>query len=86
MGTVVSTTSGATVTQTQKIYGGLTSGMTAANSVLLCTLTLSGTQTTTNAIADACPVVTANFLFYAVVTSVTTTSGNAATGALTAMY
>lgn len=68
------------VTQTQKIYGGITSGVTATTGVLLCTLTLSGTTTA----VDACPVITANFLYYIVVTSATT--GTSASGDVTAMY
>lgn len=66
------------VTQTQTIYGATTS--TAANGVLLCTLTLSGTTRT----QDACPVVTANFSYYYVVTTATT--GTGATGNVYAMY
>ena len=31
------------ITQTQKIYGGITSGVTSTTGILLCTLTLSGT-------------------------------------------
>lgn len=69
--------SGACV-QTQAIYGTWTA--TAANGILLCTLTLSGTTRT----QDACPVVTATFLYYYVIT--TNTSGTAATGAVYAMY
>jgi hypothetical protein len=68
------------VTQTQKVYGGLTNGVTATTGELLCTLTLSGT---THAHA-VCPPITANFLFYMVVTSSTT--GTSATGVVTAMY
>jgi hypothetical protein len=65
-------------TQTQKIYGDIDSD--AANGVLLCTLTLSGTTRT----QDACPVITANFSYYYVVTTATT--GTAAAGAVYAMY
>ena len=68
------------ITQTQKIYGGITSGVTSTTGILLCTLTLSGTT----AVYDACPVITANFLFYIVVTSSTT--GTSASGTVTAMY
>lgn len=68
------------ITQTQKIYGGITSGVTSTTGILLCTLTLSGTT----AAYDACPVMTANFLFYIVVTSATT--GTGASGTVTAMY
>ena len=64
--------------QTQAIYGDVDSD--AANGVLLCTLTLSGTTRKD----DACPVVTANFAYYYVVT--TATSGTAATGAVYVMY
>jgi len=65
-------------TQTQAIYGDIDSD--AANGILLCTLTLSGTTRT----QDACPVVTANFSYYYVVTTATT--GTSATGAIYAMY
>lgn len=68
------------ITQTQAIYGGITSGVTSTTGILLCTLTLVGTT----AVYDACPVLTANFLFYIVVTTATT--GTGATGAITAMY
>ena len=68
------------ITQTQKIYGGITSGVTSTTGILLCTLTLSGTT----AVYDACPVMTANFLYYIVVTSFT--SGTSASGTVTAMY
>lgn len=67
------------VTQTQTIYGGLTSGVTTTTGELLCTLTLSGT---THA-HDGCNVTTAH-LFYIVVTTATT--GTSATGVVTAMY
>ena len=66
------------VTQTQAIYGDIDND--AANGILLCTLTLSGTTRT----QDACPVVTANFSYYYVVTTATT--GTSATGAVYAMY
>lgn len=69
--------SGACV-QTQAIYGALNG--TAANGILLCTLTLSGTTRT----QDACPVINAAFPFYYVIT--TATSGTAATGAVYALY
>ncbi len=69
------------VTQTQKIYGtGLSTGATAANSVLLCTLTLTDTTIDT----DACPVITAAFPFFFVIT--TNTTGTGATGAVYAMF
>ena len=68
------------ITQTQAIYGGITSGVTSTTGILLCTLTLSGTT----AVYDACPVMTANFLFYIVVTTATT--GTGAAGTVTAMY
>lgn len=57
------------VTQTQAIYGDVDDD--EANGVLLCTITLSGTTKA----ADACPVVTANFAFYYVVTTNTTGTG-----------
>ena len=66
------------VTQTQAIYGDIDSD--AANGILLCTLTLSGTTRT----QDACPVITANFSYYYVIT--TNTTGTSATGAIYAMY
>lgn len=66
------------VTQTQAIYGDIDND--AANGILLCTLTLSGTTRT----QDACPVVTANFTYYYVTT--TNTTGTSATGAIYAMY
>lgn len=66
------------VTQTQAIYGDIDND--AANGILLCTLTLSGTTRT----QDACPVVTANFSYYYVIT--TNTTGTSATGAVYAMY
>lgn len=75
-----SVTGTGSITQTQNIYGGITSGVTSATGILLCTLTLSGTT----AVYDACPVMTANFLFYIVVTSATT--GTGASGTVTAMY
>ena len=67
------------VTQTHKIYGGISSGMTATNGVLLCTLTLSGT-THDHA---GCTVKT-SWPFFIDVTSLTT--GTSATGAVTVMY
>lgn len=75
-----SVTGTGSITQTQKIYGGITSGVTSTTGILLCTLTLSGTT----AVYDACPVMTANFLYYIVVTSATT--GTSASGTVTAMY
>lgn len=66
------------VTQTQAIYGDVDND--AANGVLLCTITLSDT----NRAQDACPVITANFSYYYVVT--TATSGTSATGSIYAMY
>ena len=68
------------ITQTQAIYGGITSGVTSTTGILLCTLTLAGTT----AVYDACPVMTANFLFYIVVTTATT--GTGASGTVTGMY
>jgi hypothetical protein len=70
--------SSGTCVQTQAIYGDIDSD--AANGVLLCTLTLSGTTRA----QDACPVITANFSYLYVVT--TATSGTSATGAVYAMY
>ncbi|MHB1098102.1 MAG: hypothetical protein ACYCZR_00980 [Burkholderiales bacterium] len=67
------------VTQTQIIYGGLTSGVTATNGEPICTFTLSGTTH-----AHGACVSTAPWLFYIVVTSNTT--GTSATGAVTAQY
>jgi hypothetical protein len=66
------------VTQTQAIFGDTDND--AANGILLCTITLSGTTRT----QDACPVVTAAFSYYYVTT--TNTTGTAATGAVYAMY
>lgn len=66
------------ITQTQKIYGGITSGVTATNGELLCTLTLSGTTH-----AHASCVTESPWLFYIVVTSATT--GTGATGVVTGM-
>jgi hypothetical protein len=68
-GRVVSTTSGATVTQTQKIYGGSSSSMTTSDSVLLCTMILSGTQSTTKAIVGVCPGFTSAYSYYGVIGS-----------------
>ena len=65
-------------TQTQKIYGGITSGVTTSTGILLCTLTL-----TASLLVDACPVITANYLFYIVNTSATT---GGASGTVTGMY
>ncbi len=62
VGTVTCT---GTCVQTQKIYGDWNSD--AASGVLLCTITLSATTTA----IDACPVVTANFAYYYVVTTLT---------------
>lgn len=70
-------TSGACA-QTQAIYGDTNSD--AANGVLICTITLTATTRDD----DACPVVTANFPYFYVVT--TSTSGTAATGAVYALY
>jgi hypothetical protein len=66
------------VTQTQAIYGDIDGD--AANGILLCTLTLSGTTRA----QDACPVVTAEFGYYYVVT--TNTTGTGATGAVYGMW
>lgn len=67
------------VTQTQVIYGGLTSGVTATTGEAICTFTLSGTTH-----AHGACVSTAPWLFYIVVT--TNTTGTSATGVVTAMY
>ena len=66
------------VTQTQAIYGDVDND--GANGILLCTITLSGTTRA----QDACPVVTAAFAYYYVIT--TNTTGTGATGAVYAMY
>lgn len=66
------------ITQTQAIYGDVDND--GANGILLCTLTLSGTTRA----QDACPVITAAFNFYYIVTTATT--GTSATGAVYAMY
>lgn len=73
----VECTSGACA-QTQAIYG--TNYPTAVKGVLICTMTLSGTT----AVYDACPVVTAAFARYYVIT--TATSGTAASGAVYVSY
>lgn len=66
------------VTQTQAIYGDIDND--AANGILLCTMTLSGTTRA----QDACPVITATYAYYYVIT--TNTTGTGATGAVYAMY
>lgn len=66
------------VTQTQAIYGDIDGD--SANGILLCTLTLSGTTRA----QDACPVITATYAYYYVIT--TNTTGTGATGAVYAMY
>ena len=66
------------VTQTQALYGDIDDD--AANGVLLCTITLSGTTRT----QDACPPMSANFAYYYLIT--TNTTGTGATGAIYAMY
>lgn len=73
----VECTSGSCV-QTQAIYG--TNYPSAVKGVLLCTLTL----TATTADYDACPVITAAFPRYYVIT--TSTSGTSATGAVYVAY
>lgn len=70
------------VAQVIKIYGGTASGMAAATSTLLCTITLSGTSGAAGT-EDSCPVITANFLFYKAVTS---GSSGTPTTVVTAMY
>lgn len=62
------------VTQTQAIYGDVDDD--AANGILLCTLTLSGTTRA----QDACPPFTANFIYYYVKTTNTTGTGAAGAG------
>jgi hypothetical protein len=69
--------SGACV-QTQAIYGDIDND--AANGILLCTLTLSGTTRA----QDACTVITAAFKYFYVIT--TATSGTSAAGAVYAQY
>jgi len=66
------------VTQTHAIYGDVDND--AANGILLCTITLSGTTRT----QDACPVFTANFKYYYITT--TNTTGTGATGAVYVNY
>jgi hypothetical protein len=66
------------VTQTQAIYGDVDND--AANVILLCTITLSGTTRT----QDACPVFTANYKYYYIIT--TNTTGTSATGAVYVHY
>jgi len=56
------------VAQVITIYGGTSSGMAAATSTVLCTITLSGTSGAAGT-ADMCPVMTAPVLFYIAVTS-----------------
>jgi hypothetical protein len=68
------------ITQTQTIYGGFVSPITTTNGSIICTLTLSGTT----AKYDWCPVVTAAFPYYGVLTSGTT--GTSATGAVKVGY
>jgi hypothetical protein len=65
------------IAQTMKLYGAFSS--TASNGILLCTLTLTGTTAT----SDACPVITANFSYYYVVT---TASSGLTTAVMYAMY
>jgi hypothetical protein len=66
------------VTQTQAVYGDIDSD--AANGVLLCTITLTGTTRD----QAACAPITGVFSYYYVVTANTT--GTGATGAVYAMY
>lgn len=65
-------------TQTQALYGDVDND--AANGILLCTLTLSGTTRT----QDACPPFSANYSYYYVIT--TNTTGTAASGSIYAQY
>ena len=74
------TCSAGACTQTLAIYGTNLPTATVAQSALICTITLSGTSTD----FDACPVVTAAFARYFVVT--TSTTGTGATGALYVAY
>ena len=67
------------VAQTQIIYGGFTSGVTATTGEPICTFTLSGTTH-----AHGVCVSTAPWPFYIVVTSAT--PGTGATGAVMAAY
>lgn len=66
------------VAQTQAIYGDVDAD--AANGILLCTLTLSGTTRA----QDACPPITASYPYFYVIT--TGTSGTGATGAIYVAY
>ena len=68
------------ITQTLAIRGSVDNTYTAAVDPLICTLTLSGTT----AVGDACPVITANFAYYFIVSSSTT--GTSASGVVYAMY
>lgn len=74
------TCSAGACTQTQAIYGTNLPTATVAQAVLLCTITLSGTSTD----FDACPVITAAFARFFVVT--TSTTGTNATGAVYVAY
>jgi hypothetical protein len=67
------------VAQTQIIYGGLTSGVTATTGEPICTFTLSGTTH-----AHGACVSTAPWLFYIVVTA--GTAGTGASGQVIAQY
>lgn len=60
-------------TQTIAING--TFAPTATNGILLCTITLSGTPRA----QDACPVITAEFPWYYIVTTATTGTGASGT-------
>ena len=74
------TCSAGACTQTQAIYGTNLATSTVAQAALLCTITLSGTSTD----FDACPVITAAFARFFVIT--TSTTGTAATGAVYVAY
>ena len=65
-------------TQTHTIYGGKTSGVTTATGIQLCQIVLTASKLT-----DACPPITANYLFY--IDATTATTGGASGDAL-AMY
>lgn len=70
------------VAQVITIYGGTSSGMVAATSDVVCTITLSGTSGAAGT-AYSCPPFIAPFLFYRVVTS---GSSGTPTTILTASY
>lgn len=61
-------TGAGSVAQVITIYGGTSSGMAAATSDVVCTITLSGTSGAAGT-AASCPPFIASFLYYEVVTS-----------------